>query len=59
MDPERERLDIPPELEERDDDMRQSRVYRRNRRIRGTAWIVIVALILAAGGSTLLTLLFP
>lgn len=58
MQPDRERLGTPPELETDDDDLKQSGVYRRNRRIRGVAWVVIVALILTAGGSTLLSLLF-
>ncbi|MBP2436927.1 hypothetical protein [Microbacterium amylolyticum] len=52
-----EELSVPPELEG-DDDIRQSYVYRRNRRVRGVAWIVIAALILAGGGSTVLLTLF-
>ncbi|WP_156888174.1 hypothetical protein [Microbacterium indicum] len=52
-----EQMDVPPELEG-DDDMEQSRLVRRNRRIRGVAWTVIVALILTGGGSTVLLTLF-
>lgn len=34
------------------------RLTRRNRRIRGVAWIVVVALIVGGGGSTVLLALF-
>ncbi|WP_230379461.1 hypothetical protein [Microbacterium sp. ZXX196] len=58
MDPERERLEVPPELEGGTDDMTESRLYRRNRRIRGVAWVVVISLIIAGGGSTILLTLF-
>ncbi|NHI15956.1 hypothetical protein [Microbacterium excoecariae] len=58
MDPERERLEVPPELEGSTDDMAESRLYRRNRRIRVVAWVVVISLIIAGGGSTILLTLF-
>lgn len=48
---------IPPELEFADDAPRASD-DRRQRRVRMVAWIVIGALVLAGGGSTVLALLF-
>ncbi|WP_198411141.1 hypothetical protein [Microbacterium suaedae] len=57
MDREHESLHVPPELEEHEDDG-FSRLDRRNRRIRGVAWVVVISLILAGGGSTVLLTLF-
>ncbi len=51
-----ERMSSPPELYEGDDDY--SRLARRNRRIRGVAWVVVISLIIAGGGSTILLTLF-
>ncbi len=48
---------IPPELEFADDDG-DGRLERRNRRIRAVAWVVVVSLIIAGGGSTVLLTLF-
>lgn len=48
---------IPPELEYADTDQ-DPRMERRNRRIRGVAWVVVVALIVGGGGSTILLMLF-
>jgi len=48
---------IPPELEFADTDA-DPRIERRNRRIRGVAWVVVAALIIGGGGSTILLLLF-
>ncbi|WP_221584741.1 hypothetical protein [Microbacterium sp. G2-8] len=48
---------VPPELEESDDD-KPSYLYERNQRIRTVAWIVIGSLILTGGGATVLLLLF-
>lgn len=39
-----------------DDDY--GRLTRRNRRIRGVAWIVVAALVVGGGGSTILLALF-
>lgn len=57
MDRDHESLRVPPELEEHDDEG-YSRLDRRNRRIRAVAWVVVVSLILAGGGSTVLLTLF-
>lgn len=48
---------IPPELEYADTDA-DPRMERRNRRVRGVAWVVVVALIVGGGGSTILLMLF-
>ncbi|GAA3933951.1 hypothetical protein [Microbacterium soli] len=40
------------------DDADYSDFERRNRRIRLTAWVTIIALIVTGGGATLLTLFF-
>lgn len=49
---------IPPELEFADDGTDTPRAQRKHQRIRLVAWIVIGALVIAGGGSTILTLLF-
>ncbi|WP_156761581.1 hypothetical protein [Microbacterium karelineae] len=56
MDPDHESLRVPPELD--GDDERSSRLDRRNQRIRAVAWVVVISLILAGGGSTVLLTLF-
>lgn len=50
---------LPPELEFADDgDGDDARRDRRQGRIRMTAWIAIIAMVVAGGGATVLTLLF-
>lgn len=48
---------VPPEFEFADDEG-DGRLERRNRRIRGVAWVVVISLIVAGGGSTVLLALF-
>lgn len=50
-----ERMSSPPELDADDD---YGRLHRRNRRIRAVAWAVVISLIVAGGGSTVLLALF-
>lgn len=52
-----ERMSSPPELDAAADED-YGRLHRRNRRIRAVAWVVVISLIIAGGGSTVLLALF-